>query len=80
MICRPLARKVEEVHPVGLERVAGARREPLGGEDRRGEVVGADLMEVRRVVARHDKRVSARYRVDVHEAHGAFVRVDDRPR
>ena len=54
--------------------------EPLGRERHRGEVLGSDVVQVARVVARHDERVPSRHRVDVHEAHGALVRVDDRPR
>jgi hypothetical protein len=66
--------------PVGPERVASARREPLRSKRHGGQILGAHVVQVARVVARHDQRVPARHGVDVHEAHGELVGVDDRPR
>jgi hypothetical protein len=77
----PGGRSVEvgQVHAVSAERIAGAHSDPLRGARDRCEVLGTDVVDVTRVDAWDDECVPARHRIDVHERHGALVRVDDRP-
>src|SRR3954447_11120484 len=73
---RALAR-VDEVHPVAIEGVAGPKRHALGGVGGPGQVVVIDVVEVARVPARDHERVAPGPGVEVHERQRVLVLVDD---
>ena len=68
---------VQEVDAVGAQPLAEPPRQPLGGVERGGQVLGGDVEQIGAVLTRDHERMAAGRGRDVHERDRALVFVDD---